>query len=164
MSLLIYEFPQIMVIHLKRFSYTERLRYKLNVMVNLSIYGLDISNYVGYNVTQCFYTLYAISNGPYEYNALKLSTLSPKILVSDKVYVFKINQTDEIFRTTIDKLEFAKWLGSKVTFSKHGIMDTKFAIRKAAKFICKELVIGALCKTAAEQLPAKFNTKLDIQY
>lgn len=65
----------------------------------------------------------------------------------------------------VDKLELAKRLASKITLSKHGCLDTKFATQQAAESILKgsgsQPPITA--KTVAEQLAAKLNTKLNYQ-
>lgn len=67
--------------------------------------------------------------------------------------------------TAVDKLELAKRLASKITLSKHGTLDTKFATQQAAESILKgsgsQPPITA--KTVAEQLAAKLNTKLNYQ-
>lgn len=67
--------------------------------------------------------------------------------------------------TAVDKLELAKRLASKITLSKHGCLDTKFATQQAAESILKgsgsQPPITA--KTVAEQLAAKLNTKLNYQ-
>lgn len=67
--------------------------------------------------------------------------------------------------TAVDKLELAKRLASKITLSKHGSLDTKFATQQAAESILKgsgsQPPITA--KTVAEQLAAKLNTKLNYQ-
>nr|CAH7749099.1 unnamed protein product [Callosobruchus chinensis] len=62
-SLSIHKFPKILVIHLKRFSPSERFRGKLSVTVDFPLEGLDMSNYASdNNAAQCRYNLYAISN------------------------------------------------------------------------------------------------------
>ncbi|RVE52232.1 hypothetical protein evm_003151 [Chilo suppressalis] len=60
------KFPQVLVIHLKRFSPTERFRGKLNVLVEFPLTGLDMSPYAatsgGNNSPAPVYNLYAVSN------------------------------------------------------------------------------------------------------
>ncbi|XP_056641326.1 ubiquitin carboxyl-terminal hydrolase 2-like isoform X1 [Diorhabda sublineata] len=111
-SFSIHKFPKILVIHLKRFSPTERFRGKLNVTVDFPIEGLDMSHYAADNVAPCRYNLYAISNHsgttysghytaycrhPYtgqwhEYNDSRVSSISSKSLVSGEAYVLFYEQ------------------------------------------------------------------------
>ncbi|KAJ8917365.1 hypothetical protein NQ315_002389 [Exocentrus adspersus] len=111
-SFSIQKFPKILVIHLKRFSPTERFRGKLNVTVDFPIEGLDMSNYAADNIAPCRYNLYAISNHsgttysghytaycrhPYagtwhEYNDSRVTSISPKSLVSGEAYVLFYEQ------------------------------------------------------------------------
>lgn len=111
-SFSIQRFPKILVIHLKRFSPTERFRGKLNVTVDFPLENLDMSNYAADNVTPCRYNLYAISNhsgttysGHYtaycrhpftktwhEYNDSRVSSISPKSIVSGEAYVLFYEQ------------------------------------------------------------------------
>ncbi|XP_017777416.1 PREDICTED: ubiquitin carboxyl-terminal hydrolase 2-like isoform X2 [Nicrophorus vespilloides] len=106
-SLSIHKFPKILVIHLKRFSPTERFRGKLSVVVDFPLEGLDMSNYAAEAHSQCRYNLYAISNHsgttysghytaycrhPYsqswhEYNDSRVSTIMPRSIVSGEAYV-----------------------------------------------------------------------------
>ncbi|XP_074040330.1 ubiquitin specific protease 2 isoform X1 [Leptinotarsa decemlineata] len=111
-SLSIHKFPRILVIHLKRFSPTERFRGKLNVAIDFPLEGLDMSNYAADNVAPFRYNLYALSNHsgttysghytaycrhPYtgtwhEYNDSRVSPISPKSLVSGEAYVLFYEQ------------------------------------------------------------------------
>nr|CAI5844902.1 unnamed protein product [Callosobruchus analis] len=112
-SLSIHKFPKILVIHLKRFSPSERFRGKLSVTVDFPLEGLDMSNYASdNNAAQCRYNLYAISNHsgttysghytaycrhPYtghwhEYNDSRVSSISSKSLVSGEAYVLFYEQ------------------------------------------------------------------------
>ncbi|GLV36935.1 Ubiquitin specific protease 2 [Carabus blaptoides fortunei] len=107
-SFSIQKFPKILVIHLKRFSPTERFRGKLNVVIDFPLLGLDLSSYAANkSQTECLYNLYAISNHsgttysghytgyckhPYtgqwhEYNDSRVSSISPKNVVSSEAYV-----------------------------------------------------------------------------
>lgn len=60
----LWRLPEILVIHLKRFSYDHYFKNKLETLVDFPLYDLDISAYI----TQCRdqlssrYMLYAISN------------------------------------------------------------------------------------------------------
>lgn len=107
-SFTIHKFPKILVIHLKRFSPTERFRGKLSVSIDFPLENLDLRNYAADNSpSECRYNLYAISNHsgttysghytaycrhPYsqtwhEYNDSRVSSISPKMLVSGEAYV-----------------------------------------------------------------------------
>lgn len=67
--------------------------------------------------------------------------------------------------TAVDKLELAKRLASKLTFTKSAPMDAKFATQEAAASILKgsNNALSITAKTVAEQLAAKLNTKLNYQ-
>ncbi|KAF5281657.1 hypothetical protein FQR65_LT14587 [Abscondita terminalis] len=107
-SFAIQKFPKILVIHLKRFSPTERFRGKLSVSVDFPLENLDMKNYAAESgSSDCRYNLYAISNHsgttysghytaycrhPYshawhEYNDSRVSGISSKTLVSGEAYV-----------------------------------------------------------------------------
>ncbi|KAK4877787.1 hypothetical protein RN001_010293 [Aquatica leii] len=107
-SFAIQKFPKILVIHLKRFSPTERFRGKLSVSVDFPLENLDMRNYAAENSpSECRYNLYAISNHsgttysghytaycrhPYshawhEYNDSRVSNISSKALISGEAYV-----------------------------------------------------------------------------
>ncbi|KAL0281132.1 UNVERIFIED_CONTAM: hypothetical protein PYX00_002217 [Menopon gallinae] len=106
-SFSIQKFPKILVLHLKRFSPTERYRGKLSVMVEFPLTNLDLSPYASNKVQCCTYNLYAISNHsgtaysghytayckhPYtgnwhEYNDSGVSSLSSRSVVSGEAYV-----------------------------------------------------------------------------
>ncbi|XP_043715927.1 ubiquitin carboxyl-terminal hydrolase 9-like isoform X2 [Telopea speciosissima] len=61
----LWRLPEILVVHLKRFSYSRYLKNKLDTLVNFPIYNLDLSKYVkskGAGPQAHVYELYAISN------------------------------------------------------------------------------------------------------
>ncbi|KAG0447544.1 hypothetical protein HPP92_028275 [Vanilla planifolia] len=61
----LWRLPEVLVIHLKRFSYNRYIKNKLETLVDFPIHDLDLSNYVSYKKTQetsNLYGLYAISN------------------------------------------------------------------------------------------------------
>ncbi|CAH1104005.1 unnamed protein product [Psylliodes chrysocephalus] len=111
-SFSIHKFPKVLVIHLKRFSPTERFRGKLNVTIDFPLEDLDMSQYAADNVVTSRYNLYAISNHsgttysghytaycrhPYtgqwhEYNDSRVSPISPRSLVSGEAYVLFYEQ------------------------------------------------------------------------
>ncbi|CAH0549356.1 unnamed protein product [Brassicogethes aeneus] len=111
-SFSIQKFPKILVIHLKRFSPTERFRGKLSVTVDFPLEGLDMMNYAADSVAPCRYNLYAISNHsgttysghytaycrhPYnmqwhEYNDSRVSSISTRSIVSGEAYVLFYEQ------------------------------------------------------------------------
>lgn len=103
------KFPQVLVLHLKRFSPTERFRGKLSVVVEFPLTGLDMSPLAASTTAPpaATYNLYAVSNHsgttysghytayckhPYtgdwhEYNDSRVSTISPRDVVSAEAYV-----------------------------------------------------------------------------
>ncbi|XP_049824598.1 ubiquitin carboxyl-terminal hydrolase 2 isoform X2 [Aethina tumida] len=113
-SFTIQKFPKILVIHLKRFSPTERFRGKLSVTVDFPLEGLDMSNYAADSSSgsACRYNLYAVSNHSgttysghytaycrhpynhswYEYNDSRVSSTSPRSIVSGEAYVLFYEQ------------------------------------------------------------------------
>ncbi|KAM3956206.1 ubiquitin carboxyl-terminal hydrolase 2 isoform 2-T2 [Aphomia sociella] len=101
------KFPQVLVLHLKRFSPSERFRGKLGVPVEFPLNGLDMSPYAAAQGTRCLYNLYAVSNHsgttysghytayckhPYtgdwhEYNDSRVTPINPRNVVSSEAYV-----------------------------------------------------------------------------
>ncbi|XP_049942018.1 ubiquitin carboxyl-terminal hydrolase 2-like [Schistocerca serialis cubense] len=106
-SFTIQKFPKILVLHLKRFSPTERFRGKLNVTVDFPLTGLDLSAYAANRGQGCTYNLYGVANHsgttysghytayckhPYtgewhEYNDSRVSTISSRSIMSSEAYV-----------------------------------------------------------------------------
>lgn len=60
----LWRLPEIMVIHMKRFSYNRFLKNKLETFVDFPIHDLELSSYIAHQDGQssCRYMLYAISN------------------------------------------------------------------------------------------------------
>ncbi|XP_031397358.1 ubiquitin carboxyl-terminal hydrolase 8-like isoform X2 [Punica granatum] len=60
----LWRLPEILVIHLKRFSYSWSLKNKLETFVDFPINDLDLSGYLVHSISNfpCKYDLYAISN------------------------------------------------------------------------------------------------------
>ncbi|KAL0858943.1 hypothetical protein ABMA27_011363 [Loxostege sticticalis] len=103
----VHKFPQVLVLHLKRFSPTERFRGKLSVLVEFPLTGLDMSPYAATRGAQAVYNLYAVSNHsgttysghytayckhPYtgdwhEYNDSRVSPINQRNVVSSEAYV-----------------------------------------------------------------------------
>ncbi|XP_068621767.1 ubiquitin carboxyl-terminal hydrolase Usp2-like [Battus philenor] len=101
------KFPQVLVLHLKRFSPTERFRGKLSVCVEFPLSGLDMSPFAASRTAQPVYNLYAVSNHsgttysghytayckhPYtaewhEYNDSRVTPINPRNVVSPEAYV-----------------------------------------------------------------------------
>lgn len=101
------KFPKVLVVHLKRFSPTERFRGKLSVLVDFPLTGLDMGPYAANRGQEATYNLYAVSNHsgttysghytayckhPYngawhEYNDSRVSSISPRNVVSSEAYV-----------------------------------------------------------------------------
>ncbi|XP_021918594.1 ubiquitin carboxyl-terminal hydrolase 2-like [Zootermopsis nevadensis] len=106
-SFTIQKFPKILVLHLKRFSPTERFRGKLNVTVDFPLNGLDLSTYAANRGQGCMYNLYGVANHsgttysghytayckhPYtaewhEYNDSRVTSISSRSVVSSEAYV-----------------------------------------------------------------------------
>ncbi|XP_064470882.1 ubiquitin carboxyl-terminal hydrolase 2-like [Ornithodoros turicata] len=61
-SFTIHRCPKILVLHLKRFSPSERFRAKLNTRVDFPITSLDLSPYMSSTGQHAVYNLYAVSN------------------------------------------------------------------------------------------------------
>ncbi|XP_020247704.1 ubiquitin carboxyl-terminal hydrolase 9-like [Asparagus officinalis] len=62
----LWRLPEILVVHLKRFSYSRCMKNKLDTFVNFPVHGLDLSQYVKHNSDAArqthVYELYAVSN------------------------------------------------------------------------------------------------------
>ncbi|PIA54251.1 hypothetical protein AQUCO_00900653v1 [Aquilegia coerulea] len=60
----LWRLPEILIIHLKRFSYSRFMKNKLETYVDFPIDDLDLSNYIACknNQLSCRYMLYAVSN------------------------------------------------------------------------------------------------------
>ncbi|KAG8226364.1 hypothetical protein J437_LFUL007721 [Ladona fulva] len=106
-SFSIQKFPRILVLHLKRFSPMERFRGKLNCTVDFPLSGLDLSAYAASRGQGCVYNAYGVANHsgttysghytayckhPYngdwhEYNDSRVSTVSPRNVVTNEAYV-----------------------------------------------------------------------------
>nr|BAN21345.1 ubiquitin specific protease 2 [Riptortus pedestris] len=106
----IQKFPKILVLHLKRFSPSERYR-KLSATVEFPLTNLDMS---GYSTTPqvAMYNLYAVSNHSgtaysghytayclhsgtnqwYEFNDSRVSSISPRNVVSSEAYILFYEQ------------------------------------------------------------------------
>lgn len=61
-SFTIQRFPRILVIHLKRFSPTERYRGKLSTTVDFPLQSLDMAPYAASRSLGCTYNLYGVAN------------------------------------------------------------------------------------------------------
>ncbi|XP_044002330.1 ubiquitin carboxyl-terminal hydrolase 2-like isoform X2 [Aphidius gifuensis] len=114
-SFRIQKFPKILVIHLKRFSPTERFRSKLSVLVDFPLTGLDFSAFAAPGVQGCTYNLYGVANHsgtpysghytayckhPYsgdwhEYNDSRVTTVSGSSVVSSEAYVLFYEQQQQ---------------------------------------------------------------------
>ncbi|PWA60653.1 Peptidase C19, ubiquitin carboxyl-terminal hydrolase 2 [Artemisia annua] len=60
----LWRLPEVLVIHLKRFSYSRNVKHKLETFVNFPIHDLDMTNYVANksNPNRQVYELYALTN------------------------------------------------------------------------------------------------------
>uniref|UniRef100_A0A224XEA4 Ubiquitin carboxyl-terminal hydrolase n=1 Tax=Panstrongylus lignarius TaxID=156445 RepID=A0A224XEA4_9HEMI len=107
----IQKFPKILVLHLKRFSPSERYR-KLSATVEFPLTNLDMSAYSS-TPQACSYNLYAVSNHSgtaysghytayclhagtgqwYEFNDSRVSSISPRNVVSSEAYILFYEQS-----------------------------------------------------------------------
>ena len=60
----LWRLPEVLVIHLKRFSFSRSTKHKLETFVNFPIHDLDLTNYVAHKrgPERQLYELYALSN------------------------------------------------------------------------------------------------------
>ncbi|ERN11918.1 ubiquitin carboxyl-terminal hydrolase 5 [Amborella trichopoda] len=60
----LWRLPEVLVIHLKRFSYSRSMKHKLETFVNFPIHDLDLTDYVAHKSgsSRQLYELYALSN------------------------------------------------------------------------------------------------------
>ncbi|XP_077226795.1 ubiquitin-specific protease 5 isoform X2 [Tasmannia lanceolata] len=60
----LWRLPEVLVIHLKRFSYSRSMKHKLETFVNFPIHDFDLTNYVAHKNSsrRQLYELYALSN------------------------------------------------------------------------------------------------------
>ncbi|XP_047313700.1 ubiquitin carboxyl-terminal hydrolase 5 [Impatiens glandulifera] len=60
----LWRLPEVLVIHLKRFSYSRSMKHKLETFVNFPIYDFDLTNYVAHkkDTRPELYELYALTN------------------------------------------------------------------------------------------------------
>lgn len=106
----IQKLPKILVLHLKRFSPSERYR-KLSAAVDFPLTGLDMSPYTS-SQQSCVYNLYAVSNHSgsthsghytayclhsgtrqwYEFNDSRVSQISPRNVISSEAYILFYEQ------------------------------------------------------------------------
>ncbi|PIA48768.1 hypothetical protein AQUCO_01300006v1 [Aquilegia coerulea] len=98
----LWRLPEILVVHLKRFSYSRYLKNKLDTFVNFPTHNLDLRNYVKSNVAARSHTyeLYAISNhygglGGGHYSAYAKLSKENRWYHFDDSHVSSINE-DEI--------------------------------------------------------------------
>ncbi|KHG02436.1 Ubiquitin carboxyl-terminal hydrolase 5 -like protein [Gossypium arboreum] len=60
----LWRLPEVLVIHLKRFSYSRSMKHKVETFVNFPIHDFDLTNYVADKRSSCsqLYELYALTN------------------------------------------------------------------------------------------------------
>ncbi|KAK9951288.1 hypothetical protein M0R45_006743 [Rubus argutus] len=60
----LWRLPEVLVIHLKRFSYSRSMKHKLETFVNFPIHDFDLTNYIAHksNSRHQLYELYALTN------------------------------------------------------------------------------------------------------
>uniref|UniRef100_A0A6A7FNT3 ubiquitinyl hydrolase 1 n=2 Tax=Hirondellea gigas TaxID=1518452 RepID=A0A6A7FNT3_9CRUS len=103
----IQKFPKVLVLHLKRFSPTERWRGKLSCTVEFPVEGLDLARYASNPQSSCMYNLIGVANHsgttysghytafcrhPYslqwhEYNDSRVSSIPARRVCSSEAYV-----------------------------------------------------------------------------
>lgn len=85
----LWRLPEVLVIHLKRFSYSRSIKHnKLETFVNFPIHDFDLTNYVANNITsrRQLYELYALTN---HYGGMGSGHYTAHIKVSEKaLYLF----------------------------------------------------------------------------
>ncbi|KAK4483026.1 hypothetical protein RD792_010202 [Penstemon davidsonii] len=85
----LWRLPEVLVIHLKRFSYSRSMKHKLDTFVNFPIHDFDLTNYVANknNTRRQIYELYALTN---HYGGMGSGhyTAHIKLLDEDKWYNF----------------------------------------------------------------------------
>lgn len=83
----LWRLPEILVIHLKRFSYSRFLKNKLETFVDFPIDDLDLSNYIAYQNSHLSnrYMLYAVSN---HYGGMGAGHYTAYVLHGGKWYDF----------------------------------------------------------------------------
>ncbi|KAJ3671901.1 hypothetical protein LUZ60_007980 [Juncus effusus] len=93
----LWRLPDVLVIHLKRFSFSRSTKHKLETFVNFPIYGLDLTNYVANKKSSqgLVYDLYALSNH-YGSMASGHYTAHIKLLDENKWYSFDDSHVSQI--------------------------------------------------------------------
>ncbi|XP_026448534.1 ubiquitin carboxyl-terminal hydrolase 5-like isoform X1 [Papaver somniferum] len=99
----LWRLPEVLVIHLKRFSYSRSMKHKLETFVNFPIHDFDLTNYVAHKSSskRQLYELYALSNhyggmGSGHYTAhIKMQLLDENRWYSfDDSHISPINEED----------------------------------------------------------------------
>ncbi|KAJ7952218.1 Ubiquitin carboxyl-terminal hydrolase [Quillaja saponaria] len=97
----LWKLPEILVFHLKRFSYSRYLKNKLDTVVNFPIHNLDLTKYVRSKDGHCYvYELYAISN---HYGGLGGGhyTAYAKLVNENRWYHFDDSHVSEVVESEI---------------------------------------------------------------
>uniref|UniRef100_A0A0D9XHX7 Ubiquitin carboxyl-terminal hydrolase n=1 Tax=Leersia perrieri TaxID=77586 RepID=A0A0D9XHX7_9ORYZ len=126
----LWRLPEILVVHLKRFSYSRFMKNKLDTFVNFPIHDLDMSRYAKHSSSDGqppIYELYAVINhyggmGGGHYSAYA------KLVEEDSWYHFDDSHVssvgEEEIRTSSAYLLFYRRVGSNSCTSKNDKMDT----------------------------------------
>jgi ubiquitin C-terminal hydrolase len=103
----IYSLPDLLIIHLKRFSYTKMNRDKINTLVNFPLEGLDMSQYVLSESCKqsAVYDCFAVSNhfggmGGGHYNAFCRNLVNNQWYCHDDSSVSKVENTSSIISSS----------------------------------------------------------------
>ncbi|RZR84479.1 hypothetical protein BHM03_00011352 [Ensete ventricosum] len=100
----LWRLPEVLVIHLKRFSFSRSTKHKLETFVNFPIHDLDLTNYVAHKKgSPQIYELYALSNhygsmASGHYTAHIKVTFSPNLCNKQQrllYFVFLVQLLDE---------------------------------------------------------------------
>ncbi|KAL6011281.1 hypothetical protein ACLOJK_001726 [Asimina triloba] len=111
----LWRLPEVLVIHLKRFSYSRSMKHKLETYVNFPIHDFDLTKYVAHqNGSQCqLYDLYAVSNhyggmGSGHYTA-HIKSVDPdyNLIVASKISMTAIAPTVNVRRSLL--LDENRW-------------------------------------------------------
>ncbi|KAL8516501.1 hypothetical protein ACS0TY_014953 [Phlomoides rotata] len=125
----LWRLPEVLVIHLKRFSYSRSMKHKLDTFVNFPIHDFDLTNYIANknNTRRQIYELYALTN---HYGGMGSGhyTAHIKLLDENRWYNFDdshispINEDD--VKSTAAYVLFYKRVNSDRSSASNGVNST----------------------------------------
>ncbi|KAM5550559.1 ubiquitin carboxyl-terminal hydrolase 5 [Rosa sericea] len=135
----LWRLPEVLVIHLKRFSYSRSMKHKLETFVNFPIHDFDLTNYIAHksNSGHQLYELYALTN---HYGSMGSGhyTAHIKLLDENRWYSFDdshispINEED--VKSAAAYVLFYRRVKSEDSFVSNGVLscggDNKVASHK----------------------------------